>query len=83
MQINIEFFASLMQYLPAGKSRHRREVHVDGGLRLSRLIEQYHIPEKMAHIVLVNGHFVNTDKRAECELMENDVVSVWPPVAGG
>ena len=83
MQINIEFYASLMQYLPAGKSRHRREVRVDDGLRLSRLIEQYHIPEKMAHIVLVNGHFVNTDKRAECELMENDVVSVWPPVAGG
>jgi sulfur carrier protein ThiS len=83
MQINIEFYASLMQYLPPGKSRHRREVHVDDGLRLSRLIEQYHIPEKMAHIVLVNGHFVNTDKRTERELMENDVVSVWPPVAGG
>ena len=83
MQINIEFYASLMQYLPAGKSRHRREVHVDDGLRLNRLIEQYHIPEKMAHIVLVNGHFVNTDQRVECELMENDVVSVWPPVAGG
>jgi sulfur carrier protein ThiS len=83
MQIKIEFYASLMQYLPAGKSRHRREVHVDAGLRLSRLIEHYHIPEKMAHIVLVNGHFVNPDKRGECELMENDVVSVWPPVAGG
>ena len=83
MQINIEFYASLMQYLPPGKSRHRREVHVDDGFCVSSLIEQYHIPEKMAHIVLVNGHFVNPDKRAECELMENDVVSVWPPVAGG
>ena len=83
MQINIEFYASLMQYLPPGKSRHRREVHVDAGLRLNHLIEQYHIPEKMAHIVLVNGHFVNPDQRSECELMENDVVSVWPPVAGG
>jgi len=83
MQINIEFYASLMQYLPPGKSRHRREVLVDNGLRLSRLIEQYHIPEKMAHIVLVNGHFVNPDKRADCKLTENDVVSIWPPVAGG
>jgi sulfur carrier protein ThiS len=83
MQINIEFYASLMQYLPPGKSRHRREVHVDDRLRLGGLIEQYHIPEKLAHIVLLNGHFVNPDKRAERELAENDVVSIWPPVAGG
>jgi molybdopterin converting factor small subunit len=33
--------------------------------------------------VLLNGHFVNPDKRAERELAENDVVSIWPPVAGG
>jgi hypothetical protein len=40
MQINIEFYASLMQYLPAGKSRFRREVRVDDGLRVCRRIEQ-------------------------------------------
>ena len=83
MQINIEFYASLMQYLPPGKSRHRREISVQDGLRVNRLVEQFHIPEKMAHIVLVNGHFVDADKRADRELVEADVVSVWPPVAGG
>ena len=83
MQINIEFYASLMQYLPPGKSRHRREIQVDDGLPVNALIEQFHIPQKMAHIVLVNGHFVDVDKRAERELVEGDTVSVWPPVAGG
>lgn len=83
MQINIEFYASLMQYLPPGKSRHRRAIRVDDGLRVGNLIEQFHIPEKMAHIVLVNGHFVDVDKRGERELAEGDVISVWPPVAGG
>jgi sulfur carrier protein ThiS len=83
MQINIEFYASLMQYLPPGKSRHRREIRVADGLPVNALIEQFHIPEKMAHIVLVNGHFVDADKRAERELVEGDTVSVWPPVAGG
>ena len=83
MQINIEFYASLMQYLPPGKSRHRREVRVDDGLRVSGLVEQFHIPEKMAHIVLVNGRFVDADKREQHELTEGDVVSIWPPVAGG
>jgi sulfur carrier protein ThiS len=83
MQIKIEFYASLMQYLPPGKSRFRREVRVDDGLRLDRLIEQFSIPAEMAHIVLVNGRFVNTEDRAERELIEGDVVSIWPPVAGG
>jgi sulfur carrier protein ThiS len=83
MQINIEFYASLMQYLPPGKSRFRREVRIDDAQRLDTLIEQFHIPVKMAHIVLVNGHFVNADKREERELVEGDVVSIWPPVAGG
>ena len=83
MQINIEFYASLMQYLPPGKSRHRRDIQIDAELRLSNLIEQFHIPEKMAHIVLVNGHFVNPENRQGRELSEGDVVSIWPPVAGG
>ena len=83
MQIKIEFYASLMQYLPPGKSRFRREVSVDDGLRLNKLIEKFHIPAEMAHIVLVNGLFVNADKRRDRELVEGDVVSIWPPVAGG
>ena len=83
MQINIEFYASLMQYLPPGKSRHRREIRVDDGQRLAALIEHFHIPQKMAHIVLVNGHFVNVEDRADHELVEGDTVAIWPPVAGG
>ena len=83
MQIYIEFYASLMQYLPPGKSRFRREVRVDEALPVSKLIEQFHISAKMAHIVLVNGHFVDADKRADRALIEGDVVSIWPPVAGG
>lgn len=83
MQINIEFFASLMQYLPPGKSRHLRAIRVDDGLRLNDLIAQFHIPEKMAHIVLVNGQFVNPEQRAGRVLVEGDTVSIWPPVAGG
>ena len=83
MNINIEFYASLMKYLPPGKGRFRREVTVDDGLVLSRLIEQYHISAAEAHIVLVNGHFVESEQRQSRELVEGDVVSIWPPVAGG
>jgi len=33
--------------------------------------------------VLVNGHYVEGEDRASRVLVEGDVVSIWPPVAGG
>ncbi len=83
MNISIELYASLMKYLPPGKSRFRRELKVDDGLILNRLIEQFHIRPEEAHLVLVNGHFVCDYDREERVLIEGDVVSIWPPVAGG
>lgn len=83
MKMYIEFYASLMKHLPPGKSRFRREIKVDESLILNRLIEQYHISTQEAHIVLVNGHFVCGEDREQKVLQEGDVVSVWPPVAGG
>ena len=83
MNISIELYASLMKYLPPGKSRFRRDIKVDDGLTLTRLIEQFHIRPEEAHLVLVNGLFINAEDRAGHELTEGDVVSIWPPVAGG
>ena len=83
MNISIELYAGLMKYLPPGKSRFRRDIKVDDGLVLNRLIEQYHIKPEEAHLVLVNGKYVNADLRDEHQLVEGDVVSIWPPVAGG
>jgi sulfur carrier protein ThiS len=83
MKMYIEFYASLMKHLPPGTSRFRREIKVEDSLILNRLIERYHISEEEAHIVLVNGHFVCGEDRQHRALQENDVVSVWPPVAGG
>ena len=84
MNINIEFYASLMKYLPPGKSRFRREVKVDDGITLSDLIRQYNISNEEAHLVLVNGHFVNCGEDRDGRMLsEGDTVSIWPPVAGG
>jgi len=83
MKMYIEFYASLMKYLPPGNSRFRREIKVEDSLVLGNLIERYHISPEEAHIVLVNGHFVGLEDRPGRTLDEGDVVSVWPPVAGG
>ena len=83
MNVSIELYASLMKYLPPGKSRFRRETKADEGMILNRLIAQFHIPPEEAHLVLVNGIFVCGEDRVSRCLSEGDVVSIWPPVAGG
>ena len=83
MNISIQLYASLMRYLPPGKSRFRREIKVDKGLLLNQLIEDFHIRPEEAHLVLVNGRHINVEDRDNHELMEGDVISIWPPVAGG
>ena len=83
MKVFIEFYASLMKYLPPGNSRFRREIKIEDDLKLAQLIKNYSISDAEAHIVLVNGHFVNLDERATRGLVEGDVISIWPPVAGG
>ena len=84
MNLTLELYASLMKHLPPGKHRFRREIRVADGITLSQLIRQYHIKDEEAHLVLVNGHFVNCgEDRDQRVLDEGDTVSIWPPVAGG
>ena len=83
MKMFIELYASLMPLLPPGKQRFRREINVDNTTTVQQLIESFNIPDEMAHIVLVNGHFVCGDNRNSKTLEIDDTVSIWPPVAGG
>lgn len=83
MNINIELYASLMPLLPPGSGRFRREIKVENGSTVQQLIDRFSISEEQAHLVLLNGHFVNPGERASQSLTAGDTVSIWPPVAGG
>ncbi len=83
MKMYIELYASLMPLLPPGKERFRREIKVDDGTTVQQLVELYKINDELAHIVLVNGHFVCGEDRNHKILETDDTVSIWPPVAGG
>jgi sulfur-carrier protein len=83
MNMNIELYASLMELLPPGSERFRRNIDVPDGTNVQQVIEQFNITDEQAHIVLVNGHFVCGDDRSNRVLSPNDTVAIWPPVAGG
>lgn len=79
----LELYASLMELLPPGSERFRREIDVDDDTTLQQVIDRFRIPAEQAHIVLVNGHFVCGEDRHARTLKPSDTVSIWPPVAGG
>ena len=82
MKMYIELYASLMPLLPPGNSRFRREIKVDDDAVVQGVIDRFNIPMEQAHIVLVNGKFV-CNERDKHSLEAGDVLSIWPPVAGG
>ncbi len=82
MKMYLELYASLMHLLPPGKERFRREITVADDAVVQDVIDAYKIPAESAHIVLVNGKFV-CDERDKHPLKAGDVLSIWPPVAGG
>jgi len=83
MRVQLELYASLMRYLPAGAQRFGFSTDVPASTTIQQLLDRYGVPREQAHLVLRNGIFVTASVRDSTDLAEGDVVAVWPPVAGG
>lgn len=84
MKIEFKLYASLGQYLPAAvRQDNRMPLEVAEGATIREIIEPFGLPEKMVHLVLVNGVYVAPEQRMTHALKEGDVLAIWPPIAGG
>jgi len=83
MKMYIELYASLMELLPQGKDRFRREITVNDTTNVQQVIDRFSISDELTHIVLVNGNFICGGDRNHRHIAEGYIVSIWPPVAGG
>jgi len=79
MEIEVKLFATLRDYLPQGSDRFSCKMEVDEGTRVQDVFTRLKIPVEMPKIILVNG----IHGKKEQVLKEGDVLSVFPPVAGG
>jgi sulfur carrier protein ThiS len=84
MKITLKLFASLTDYLPQeAKYTNLVELDIAPGTTIRQLVDQHHLPEKLVHLVLVNGTYVTPDQRVTRTLSDGDVLAIWPPIAGG
>lgn len=83
MHVQLELYASLMEYLPPNATRHRVSAELADGSTAHALLDRFGLPRQKAHLVLRNGVFLHQQERDTTPLQDGDVIAVWPPVAGG
>ncbi len=79
MQIEVKLFATLRDYLPKGSSRFSCKMEIESSTRVQDILSRLKIPDEMPKIILING----VHGKKEQTLKEGDVLSIFPPVAGG
>ena len=84
MKITFKLFASLTDYLPVdARYSNVLELDVEPEASIMQIIEPYGLPPKLVHLVLINGKYIEPEKRLTQTLVEGDVLAIWPPIAGG
>lgn len=84
MKITLKLYASLTDCLPVHAKQNKAEIDINPDSTLHNIIDEYHVPRELAHLVLLNGVFIcHEDRDAAGFIKENDVLAIWPPVAGG
>jgi molybdopterin synthase sulfur carrier subunit len=80
VKIELRLFASLRKQLPAGSPRGKCALELPDGTTIGQVLQRMGIPRASAQMVLVNG---DHDRDFGRVLGDGDVLSVFPPVAGG
>ncbi len=80
MTIELRLFASLRKHLPPGSPRGKCALELPDGITIGEVLARMDIPHASAQMVLVNG---DHDRDFDRALRDGDVLSIFPPVAGG
>jgi molybdopterin synthase sulfur carrier subunit len=79
MKIKIQLFANFRDYLPKRSLKSSCGLEVDYPSSVADVIKQLRIPSDHQKIILING---SPSKETDL-LKEGDILSIFPPVAGG
>lgn len=84
MRITLKLFASLQDYLPPEAMKtNALALDIDAATTIAQIVKRFNLPEKLIHLVLIDGSFVPPAERPGRVLHEGETLAIWPPVAGG
>ena len=79
MKVEVQLFATLAAYLPAGATGDSVTVGMPDGTTVAEVIRSLQIPIHLECLTVVNGRDIPSEHR----LADGDVLSLFPPLAGG
>jgi molybdopterin converting factor small subunit len=79
MKFKVKLFATFMEHLPEGTGLEGLTVDMASGTTLEEVYARFNLPEKVQKITLVNG----IHQKESYKVQEGDVISIFPPIAGG
>lgn len=79
MEIELKLFANFRDYLPEGSDRFSTRITINDSERVADVLRKLGLPAKHPKIILINGVHAKEDAL----LKDGDVLSIFPPVAGG
>ena len=83
MKLTLKLYAGLTDYLPPEAVDNKLIIEISEHITAYELIDRYSVPRDMAHLVLLNGVYVNPEDRNRAMFNDGDTLAIWPPVAGG
>jgi molybdopterin converting factor small subunit len=79
VKVEVRLFATLASFLPADGRDGSAELEIPEGSTVTEVARCLGIPPDLARVVLVNGRDIGPEAR----LAARDVVTIFPPLAGG
>ena len=79
MEIEVRLYATFRDYLPQDSGSFSFKKSLEKETAVDKIAEQISLPPDIPKIFIVNGNVVT----GEYVLRDGDVVSIFPPVAGG
>lgn len=84
MRVKLKLYAGLQAYLPENTDANEILLDVNMDTSVYQVIDRFQVPRHEAHLILLNGVFVEPGTRDRAGLLrDGDTLAVWPPVAGG
>lgn len=83
MEITLKLYAGLSQFLPENSDKHTTKLDISSSETVFTILDKFKVPKESAHLVLLNGVYLQPEERDKPKINEGDTLAIWPPVAGG
>ncbi|HIF18357.1 MAG TPA: molybdopterin converting factor, small subunit [Cycloclasticus sp.] len=82
-EVTVKLFASLAKVAPENIGGEIKTFPLDPGDTIPDIVSKAKLGHRNLHLIVLNGTYIDKDKRASTVLSDGDVLAFWPPVIGG